>query len=210
MIFQPAVLNEAQKTLLPALGRFAADNGFSLGGGTAVALYLGHRSSIDFDWFLTGPLEDSLGLAEQARSRGLSIASLQIAPGTLHAVIQNVRVSFFQYLYPCLEEPTVWPEYGIKVASLDDLSCMKLAAIAQRGSRKDFIDLYFIALRHKPLQTLFDLYRRKYAIDDITHLLLGLAYFDDADEEPSPLLLLEASWEAIKDQFREWVKPFAP
>ena len=95
MTFHPAVLNEAQKTLLPALGKFAADNGFSLGGGTAVALYLGHRSSIDFDWFLTGPLEDSLGLAEQARSRGLTIASLQVAPGTLHAVIQNVRVSFF-------------------------------------------------------------------------------------------------------------------
>ena len=88
-------------------------------------------------------------------------------------------------------------------------SKMKLAGIRQRGSRKDFIDLYTIALRHRPLRDSMDLYRRKYSTDETSHLLIGLTYFDDADEEPMPKMLTDLSWDEVKRQFRVWAREFS-
>ena len=209
MSFHPQVLDQAQLSMLPLLGRFTAPRGFYLGGGTAVALHLGHRRSVDFDWFAPGELADPLSLAERARGEGLPVESVQVAPGTLHAVIEGVRVSFFEYLYDLISDPIPWPYYSVRLASLDDLACMKLAAVAQRGSRKDFIDLYVIALQHKPLADLLELYCRKYSVKDIGHVLIGLTYFDDADEEPSPTMLHEIPWEEVKARFRQWASELA-
>jgi hypothetical protein len=66
-----------------------------------------------------------------------------------------------------------------------------------------------IALRHKPLKDAIDLYRRKYSIDDVAHVLVGLTYFDDADDEPMPVMLSDVSWDEVKRQFREWAKALA-
>jgi hypothetical protein len=205
----PEVLNESQLAILPALGLWATAQDFYLGGGTAVALYFGHRRSVDFDWFVGEGLRDPLVLAEHARERGLCLEDIRVAPGTLHALVDDVRVSFFDYPYPLITGLTFWPEYSVRLASLDDLACMKLAAIAQRGSRKDFIDLHAIALGHRPIQDILPLYRRKYSAEDIAHILVGLTYFDDADEEPMPMMLSDVSWDAMKQQFREWAKACA-
>jgi hypothetical protein len=204
--FHTEILNQAMRDLLPSLGAFAGANGFYLGGGTAVALYYGHRTSIDFDWFTQGPMGDPLVLAEHARESGLELANPQIAAGTLHAVIDSVRVSFFEYPYLPVGEPTDWPDCRAALASLDDLACMKLAAIAQRGSRKDFIDLYVLALRHRPIADFLELYKRKYGTGDIAHVLLGLTYFDDADAEPSPVMMQDLPWDGIKTQFQQWTR----
>ncbi len=72
------------------------------------------------------------------------------------------------------------------MASLDDLACMKLAAVAQRGSRKDFIDVYTLVKSHKSLPELLSFYQKKYQIENITSVLMGLIYFDDAENEPDP------------------------
>lgn len=202
-------LSEAQHAILGPLCRFAASQDFYLGGGTAVALYLGHRRSVDFDWFRAAEIEDPLVLAQQARAMGLALEGVQVAPGTLRTVISGVRASFFEYPYPLLSAPTELGEPPLKVASLDDLAPMKLAAVVQRGSRKDFIDLYAIALEHRPIEGLVELYRRKYSTGDIAHVLIGLTYFDNAEEEPSPSLLWDVSWKAIKRQFEQWVKGLA-
>lgn len=203
------VLSPEQQAITPCLGKLAASHGFYLGGGTAVALHLGHRRSVDFDWFTCELIEDPLLLAEEARKSGLSVQTIQTAHKTLHAVIGGVRVSFFEYPYATIAEPKSWNGTPIELASLDDLGCMKLAAIAQRGSRKDFIDLYFIAREHKPLDELLRLYRTKYSTGDIAHALIGLTYFDDAEEEQSPVMLREAAWEDVKRQFREWAMNLA-
>jgi len=206
MSFHAEVLSEAQRAVLPILGPWVSARGFYLGGGTAVALYLGHRRSVDFDWFARERIQYPLLLAEQLRECGLQMEGLQVAPGTLHVAIQDVRVSFFEYPYPLVGEPTAWPEHSAKLASLDDLACMKLAAIAQRGSRKDFIDLHEIALSHKPIEDILPLYQRKYSSQDIGHILVGLTYFDDAEEEPMPVMLSDVSWDDVKRQFRAWTK----
>ncbi|MBP6965615.1 MAG: nucleotidyl transferase AbiEii/AbiGii toxin family protein [Armatimonadetes bacterium] len=209
MSFHDEVLSEAQRSILPALAAFSTANGFYLGGGTAVALHLGHRRSVDFDWFARTPIDDPLVLAELARRADLPLENARIARGTLHGVVKGVQVSFFEYPYPDIGSPGKWPEFSVELASLDDLACMKLAAIAQRGARKDFVDIYAIALEHKPIEELLALYRRKYSVDDIGHVLVGLTYFDDADEEPEPMMLRDLSWEEIKRQLRRWIRALA-
>ena len=175
MIFHSEILNKNQSDLLPSLGAFASKNGFYLGGGTSVALQFGHRMSIDFDWFTQGPMGDPLALAEHARQVGLKISNTQIASGTLHAIINKVRVSFFEYPYVSIGEPSIWPDSHVT-----------------------------LALRHKPITDLLSLYQRKYDTTDIAHVLLGLTYFDDADAEPSPVMMENLPWDKIKQQFLHW------
>ena len=209
MSFDLEVLNEQQRAIMPAIAKFTTANGFYLGGGTAVALYLGHRRSVDFDLFTRHLIEDPLVLAKVAESAGLPIADTQTARGTLHGTIQGVQVSFFEYPYPDIGKPSQWSDHSLELASLDDLACMKLAAIAQRGSRKDFIDLYAIANEHRPIPELLELYRRKYSTKDVGHVLVGLTYFEDAEAEPSPEMLHDMPWEDIKRRLREWTKVLA-
>ena len=75
---------------------------------------------------------------------------------------------------------------------------MKLAAIASRGNRKDFIDLWLLTDRYWPLSDCLDLYRKKFGERDIGHVVRSLTYFDDADNEPPLRLLIDADWEEIK------------
>ena len=94
MKYRAEILSDSQNAILPSLGTFAKAHGFYLGGGTAVALHLGHRKSVDFDWFAREGLDDPLVLASQAREQALIIENPQVAPGTLHAFINGVKVSF--------------------------------------------------------------------------------------------------------------------
>jgi hypothetical protein len=83
---------------------------------------------------------------------------------------------------------------------------MKLSAVAQRGSKKDFVDLYILGLRHRPLDELLTLYQKRFAVGDIGHVLYGLSYFDDADQEPMPRLKGDLAWETVKVTIQNWVK----
>jgi hypothetical protein len=139
------------------------------------------------------------------RSNGIPFLTSQIAPGTLHGTLQGVRVSFLEHKYEWVEAPVVWEEFGCALASLDDLGCMKLSAVAQRGSRKDFVDVYALGVTHKPLGAMVELYQKKYGVGDIAHLLYGLAYFDDAEREPLPTMLWDVSWERIRNEIQGWV-----
>lgn len=86
---------------------------------------------------------------------------------------------------------------------------MKLSALAQRGSRKDFIDIYALGRSGLSLETMLDHYRRKYAVKDILHVLYGLAYFDDAEGEAPPLLLWDLKWKEVKKTLQGWVAEYS-
>jgi len=186
-----------------------ARDGFYLAGGTAVALHLGHRRSVDLDWFTPSALADPLQHAARMRKAGLSLADVETQRGTLHARVDGILVSLIEYLYPLLKESEPLGATGARVAALDDLGAMKLAAVAQRGTRRDFVDVHALATRFRPLQDLLGLYRRKYGVTDVTHVLYGLSYFDDAESEQMPDLLAPADWAAIKRDIRAWIKAFA-
>jgi hypothetical protein len=182
---------------------------FYLGGGTAIAILLGHRRSVDFDWFTERALGDALALAERVQRAGVALDMEHVGPGTLEGRVSRVRTAFFEYRYPLLADQVRWPEYGCQLASLDDLACMKLSAIAQRGAKKDFIDLYTLATRHRPLPELIAGYTRKYAIANTAHLLYGLTFFEDADRERAPTMLWDLNWRTVKRAIRGWVSELA-
>jgi len=87
---------------------------------------------------------------------------------------------------------------GCTLASLDDLACMKLSAVAQRGSKKDFIDIYALLKKHRSLKQLLRLYQKKFNGADIAPVLYGLNYFDDAEKQRMPRMVWSVTWEEIK------------
>lgn len=203
------ILPETQKEVLHQLGPLVDHDGFYLGGGTAIALQLGHRRSIDFDWFTDQPFDDPHRYAGSLRDRGLVWKLEQAAPGTLHGTINGVKVSFLYYQYPRIEELVKISKHSCTMASLHDLGAMKLAAVAQRGSRKDFVDVWALVQHGIDLGQMLALYQKKFATDDIAHLLMALSYFDDAELEPMPVMLIDVAWSDIQKAIRRWVKEFA-
>jgi len=194
------VLEDAQRTLLARLGPAAEAAGFVLGGGTAIALHLGHRVSADFDWFTAGDFDP------HALAKEFDVAVADVADGTLHADADGVRVSFLRFPYRTLVDPVPLDGFGCRAASLDDLAAMKLAAVAQRGTKRDFVDVHALVHAIGPLDRLIELYRRKFDVADATHVAVALAYFDDAEADPMPRMLSGVSWGAVRSDLQARVK----
>ncbi len=176
---------------------------YYLAGGTALALYLGHRVSYDLDFFSQSPASPEEIRNQLVKDNQLEI--FQNDQGTFNGILAATKLSFFVYPYSLIE-PLAQFE-NVKVASLADITCMKLEALASRGVKRDFIDMYFL-LQDRSLQSALDLFQKKYAQQNISlsHILKSLVYFEDADPEPMPNMLVPADWETIKTFFRTEVK----
>ena len=94
---------------------------------------------------------------------------------------------------------------GLDLASTQDLAAMKLSAIVQRGSKKDFIDIFALAKSGMALSEMLDAYQYKFKTREIGHVLYALTYFDDSDRELSPIMLWKVDWQTIKTSIRGWV-----
>ena len=196
MIVHESVLTATQTRVLRVVGPLARRAGFYLAGGTAVALRFGHRRSEDFDWFAPAlPRPDAL--LSDLQAQGLPLQDSQIEAGTLISRIEGVKISFFEYRYPLLDSLDQWPEYDTDIASLRDLGAMKLLAIAQRGSRKDFVDVYELLQSGVVLRGMLEDFREKFKTDSIS-ALRGLTYFDDAETEPMPDMLKPLDWRELR------------
>jgi hypothetical protein len=207
--FHPEILEARQAGVLTSTAPVLGARGFRLGGGTGLALVLGHRRSVDFDWFLGSAMGDPLRMARELRDAGVALAVDRVAEGTLHGTVEGVRVSLLEFRYPDLADPIAWPERGISILSLDDIASMKLSAIAQRGARKDFIDLFALGTQHRPLRELLDLYRTKFEIRDTGHLLYSLVYFEDAEKERMPNMVWDLGWPEVRRRIESWVAELA-
>src|SRR5689334_2644874 len=102
MTWHPEVLALRQQRVLARVGPVLTQHGFYLAGGTAVALHLGHRRSVDLDWFSAARLPDPLRLAQDLREQGVAFVTGQVAPGTLHGSVRGVRLGLLEYRYPLL------------------------------------------------------------------------------------------------------------
>lgn len=187
---------------LAALGKDKFFEIFYLAGGSAVALHLGHRISVDLDFFTPKHFNvDSLG--ENLTKIG-KVNTEQMVEDTFLGKLTDVKISFFRYPYPLLFKPTKL--FNANIAHLLDIAVMKLDSISRRGSKRDFIDLYFIIKEtKKPLADIIDLLLKKYKglNYNVTHLILSLAYFEDAEPEIVPKMLKKISWDTVKDFFCE-------
>ena len=208
MTLHPEVMPDAQRELLEGLGPVATELGFYLGGGTAVALHLGHRRSVDLDWFRREPIPDPMVLARDLERAGIDLQVESVDEHTLHAVASSVRVTFLEYDYPLLRPLLEWPEFGCRLASPEDLACMKLSAVASRGARRDFVDLYALLGTGLDLPTMLNLYREKYRVRDIGHVVMSLTYFDDAETGAMPRMLTEVSWDEVRGGLEERVAAY--
>lgn len=177
---------------------------WTLAGGTGLALQLGHRYSEDLDFFRTEAFATDRWVERLSELGSLSIQSR--SESTLHAVLDGLRISFLQMQAPLIYSGTAYR--GLLLADPRDIALMKLIAIGGRGSRKDFVDLYFFLQAGGSLESLFELARRRFRRVDYNeyHLLKSLVYFDDAEAEPMPRMLREVSWPAIKERIEVEVR----
>lgn len=179
-------------TKVPFVGKYY------LAGGTACALYYGHRLSYDLDFFSRDPEEPV-----QITQKLLGLGELKVdqqSEGTWLGELNNVKLSFFQHLYREVAKEEEWG--GVRVASKLDIACMKLEAIASRGIKRDFVDMWYLC-RELGLGNIFEAARKKYSPADISdmHFLRSLVYFDDAETSPVPNMLHELDWEKVKKYF---------
>ena len=162
-------------------------------GGTALALQLGHRKSIDLDFFGTIDCE-----AEYLRESIAGIASLTILKESPHIhiyIVDGIKVDIVNYKYPWLDDVVL--EQGLRLASVSDIAAMKITAIIGRGTKKDFIDIAFL-LHHFSLEEILHFYAAKYNDSSVFMAMKSLAYFDDAEADPMPDMFVNQSWQQVK------------
>lgn len=190
--------------LLKAISAQPETRQLRLVGGTALALQYGHRQSVDLDFFGKLP-EDKDELIDVVRRVG-EVTVLNRSKIILQMVVNQVKVDFVDYSrYPWIDEPVQGD--GFVLASDKDIAAMKINAIMGRGTRKDFIDLY-VLLQHYSLPQIMDFYRQKYPEFSEYRALLSMTYFDDAEMQDMPLMLIEAPWEAMKTSIIQAVEAY--
>ena len=206
-MFHPKVLNRSQQEIAKHL-KLPEEGGFYLAGGTALALQIGHRTSIDFDFYTQRHFDSS----QLATNLNKILPSLEIdfqEEDTLRLKVGKVELSFFYYTYPLIGKLRSYQD--IKLASIEDIGAMKIAAIVQRGSKRDFIDIFYLLKKFK-LDELIMFNIKKYPGQQKLILLKALIYFKDAEEEKykRPLKVFEPdfSWEAAKKKIFEEVKRY--
>lgn len=173
---------------------------YYLAGGTGLALHLGHRFSVDLDFF--SPAADAVGPDERAVLRTVfddpSLSIRHDTDMTFVATYRGVGVGFFSLAsYPLVQEPLLLD--GVPIATVEEIGAMKLAAIIARGTRKDYVDLYFI-LQQAPLERLFMVAGVKYAQvrTFAVSAVRALTYFVDAEATAMPKMIERGSWATIK------------
>src|ERR1700722_1041919 len=171
---------------------------FYLAGGTGLALRFGHRRSVDLDFFLGEDFNEDSVLQKLQHLEGFALVAKE--HGTIYANIRKTKVSFIAYAYPILFPSQ--PFLGVDVADSRDIGCMKISAIASRGTKRDFIDLYFLAQEYS-LRQLLEWFTRKFSQTNysVPHILKSLSYFEEAEQDPMPHMLMSVSWEEVKQFF---------
>ena len=163
-------------------------------GGTALALQIGHRRSIDLDLFGT-LTADEFEISNRLAKLG-SVTVLRKSENINIFLIEGIKVDIVNYPYKWLAKPLV--ESNMVIAAMKDIAAMKLAAITGRGTKKDFIDLFFL-LKHYNLKELLDFYIQKYDDGSAFLVLKSLSYFEDAESDENPMMLKSENWELIKE-----------
>lgn len=194
-------LPEATQRSLELLGTRKITREFYLAGGSALALHLGHRISVDLDFF-TPKSFDAAGLARRLNRAGHFVQE-QRKTDTLLGTFDQIKVSFFRYAYPMIAKSE--HILNTAIASVPDIAAMKLEAIGTRGKKRDFVDLYFICQTGNSLEAVIEWYQEKYrgVQINLVHYIKALTYFEEAEADPMPRMLKRVSWNNVKRFFEK-------
>lgn len=179
-----------------------------LAGGTALALHVGHRQSLDLDFF-SQRADFSPGTVTR-HFRSAEWASDFFREGALYGRLFGAKASFIAYPFFIPHDAYGW--YGnVRVLSLRDIAVMKIVAISQRGRKRDFIDLCWYAKNREPLLDIFLRLPKQYptVAHDYHHILKSFLYFEDAEKDPMPKLFFDADWKIVKAYFRREIPEIA-
>jgi hypothetical protein len=169
---------------------------FALGGGTSLALRFGHRTSVDLDWFIETSF-DAGSLQNALRRHYGDLQVVNRTVGRLCCVAHGVKLDFLHHAYPRLQPLDVLA--GCRMVSLVDLAAMKINAITNRGSKKDFCDLLLLhESGNIPLSRALEYFCSKYGETGRALALRSLIWFMDADDEPDPVYLNGWTWAQIR------------
>ena len=193
------ILTTPTKNVLQKLdsSSFFKETDAYLAGGTALALHIGHRYSYDLDFFT--PKEFQAEVLVQLIQKYGQFKIENTSWQTIIGTFEGIKFSLFYYQYPLLS-PLTKIFTNANIASRKDIAAMKVAAIVQRGTKRDFIDLYFL-LKNFTLKQALDLYSKKFQSlgASRTHVLKSLVYFADAEGEPMPQLTEPLKWQKVKE-----------
>ncbi len=198
MLYQATV----ETGTLDLIKRFSADekfNNFNLVGGTALALQIGHRISVDIDFFAKKKF-DSLKMADYLKDRYKAV-ELQTSANTVFCFIDGIKVDMLTHDYNWLAPPATIE--NIRLASLDDIAAMKMHAIVNSGARlRDFADMYFL-LEHRNLDQVLKAYTDKYPNSSTEVAKLGLLYYDEISKKTDINYIgKERSWPEIAERLK--------
>ncbi len=173
--------------------------GWYLAGGTALALQVGHRQSVDLDFFTTTKFDEK-AVSEQLSTMG-QWETTSISSGTIFGEFLGAKISLIYY--PFFKNAEDLLKVGfVNIISPSDISVMKIIAISQRGKKRDFIDLYWLSQHILPVEESIKRIDEQYTVkQNLNHILKSLVYFDDAEEDVMPQLRFDVTWKTVKDYF---------
>jgi predicted nucleotidyltransferase component of viral defense system len=174
---------------------------FYLVGGTALALQLGHRFSVDLDLFTPQPFDKTELLDTLNGTFDIMVET----EGTSMLItnINAIKVDFVKMSYPVLFPPIITE--GVRMLDIKDIAPMKLKAVTQRGSKKDFYDIYYL-MEHLSIDEMLGLFKEKFRQHEVFHVIKSLSYFEDAENYPDPQIFDPSlTWETVKISIRRAV-----
>jgi predicted nucleotidyltransferase component of viral defense system len=202
-MLQTAAVHSATLAILKTVMQMPEFRQFNLVGGTALALQIGHRISIDLDLFTHEEYEGDK-ILQALQSLG-NLDTLVINPPFLQARLDDVKMDFLKFPYAFVRDYT--ETEGVRLVSIENIAIMKLLAIARRGVKKDFFDLYFILERYR-LGKILQIFEAKLPHVDLFHILKSLTYFDDAEPDGDPKMLIKTTWKNVKKVITQKVNDY--
>lgn len=171
-------------------------------GGTALALQMGHRLSVDLDLFTHEPFEAER-LLDALRDK-YTVQALTVTNTIFITVVEGIKVDCVRFKYP-FAFPIMDSE-GVRMADIRDIAPMKLDAVTKRGSKKDFFDMYYLFERFSPQQIL-TWYDQMFQHSTSLHVIRSLTYFEDAEQTEMPVVFdKKVTWVAVKNRMIQTVR----
>ena len=173
-------------------------------GGTALALQYGHRNSIDLDFF--GDIEADTETIKEVLKKHGKLTVIKESQNIKLYQLDDIKIDIVNYKYTWIDNPIT--EGEIVLASPKDIAAMKINAIEGRGTKKDFIDMYFL-LQHYSLKDILSFYQKKYPENSIFRALMSLSYFDDAEQQLMPKMFSPIGWKDMKSYILDQVELYS-
>lgn len=186
---------------LAKLGRSGILTSSYLAGGSALALHLGHRKSYDLDFYTRENLKAE-DVASQISKIGKFEITLLEPPHTILGVFEGIKFSLFRYDYPLIGRITLFK--SVAFVSREDIAAMKLSAITGRATKRDYIDLYFLAKLYS-FDKMLKFYKKKFGKlgNNLYFIIKALGFFGDCENDEMPKMITPVSWEKVKDFFAD-------